>query len=168
MDTLSKIVGYALWVIAVWHAVTWAWGIRSYYRTGRGPHIGTCASGAAFVIAIAIAIRLGSPFHLLWVYPSAWAISMLPIFWRPLGSPYGRLVTIGCNHAEAERCREVLDNFRLRLIRGEVASNALREIAQDHPGEVEAIGKDAFVEEVKLSILLKGSIEDREISGAQR
>jgi ABC-type Co2+ transport system permease subunit len=77
---VTKIAGIALWVIATSMALAWAYGIRSYVKSGAGVTQMTVNTAMLFAVSVVVIPLTGiSPFHLLWMFPVAWLLGTLSL-----------------------------------------------------------------------------------------
>ena len=65
-----KVVEILLWIVGAVVTVSWAYGIRSYVRTGQGVTQQTLNQTMMFALALIIVPVFDlSPFQLLWMFP---------------------------------------------------------------------------------------------------
>ena len=105
-------IEFVLYGIAIFMAITWMVGIRTYTKRGTRPTMSTINTTVLFIASlITIPILEISALHFLWVYPVAIFIGMLSIF-RPfsilsiLGNILFKTVCLGLNFEEINKAEE--------------------------------------------------------------
>lgn len=75
-----QIVGVLLWIIGAVLAITWAYGVRSYVRSGKGVSQQTVNQTMLFALSLLVVALFGlSPFHLLWMFPAGFILGALSL-----------------------------------------------------------------------------------------
>jgi hypothetical protein len=96
------ILGWIIWAIVAVFALSWAYGLRRYAKTGRSvPTVVAVQTLFLWVIAVVFLFVHYNKLHMLWLVTISWLISFYPILgWRvPILSPLvlwftGRFVEI--------------------------------------------------------------------------
>jgi Ca2+/H+ antiporter len=67
-----EVLGWILWAAGLVLGLSWAYGVRTYVRTGRGVQQATVNQTMLMLAAVGAVPLVGfSPFHLLWLLPVA-------------------------------------------------------------------------------------------------
>lgn len=75
-----KYVGYAVYALCTFVAITWIIGIRTYTVRGSPPTRQTVNTAMLFVVSLVLAPSLSlSPLHLLWMFAVSLVIGMLSL-----------------------------------------------------------------------------------------
>jgi len=107
-----EIIEFVLYGIAIFMAITWMVGIRTYTKRGTRPAMSTVNTTALFIVSlITIPILEISAFHFLWIYPVAIFIGFLSIsppfsILSILGNILFNIVCLGLNFEEINRAEE--------------------------------------------------------------
>ena len=86
---MSQIIGWAIWSIVVFLAISFAFGCRTYAKTGRGFQWATgILTFFLWFIAVLFLVSDWNKFHILWVVPmSFFAATFLASRGIPILSP---------------------------------------------------------------------------------
>jgi hypothetical protein len=77
LDTMLNILGWTIWGIDAFLALSWAYGLRSYTKKGKPVPIATAVQTFFFwVIAIAFLLVGYSKLHILWLAPFSFFASL--------------------------------------------------------------------------------------------
>ena len=75
-----EVLGWILWIIGLIIGLSWAYGVRTYVRTGQGVQQQTVNQTALILLAVVAVPLLGlSPLNLLWMLPAAFVVGMLSL-----------------------------------------------------------------------------------------
>jgi len=75
-----QLVGILLWIVGSLITMFWAYGIRSYVRTGHGVSQQTVNQTMMFALSLIIVPIFGlSPFHLLWMFPVGFILGTISL-----------------------------------------------------------------------------------------
>ena len=112
MSVFMEIIEFVLYGIAIFMAITWMVGIRTYTKRGTRPAMSTVNTTVLFIASlITIPILEVSALHFLWIYPVAIFIGMLstsPPFsiLSILGNILFKIVCLGLNYEEINKAEE--------------------------------------------------------------
>jgi hypothetical protein len=104
---VMQVVGVLLWIGTAFITIFWAYGIRSYVRSGQGVSQQTVNQTMMFALSLIIVPIFGlSPFHLLWIFPVSFVFGMLSfVFPFSLlsvpGRTFGTICCIGLTQRQA-------------------------------------------------------------------
>lgn len=99
-----EIIGWLLWLFALSVPVVWIWEFRRIIGRGGGITQMSFNQAMLFTVSIATIPLAGwSPFHLLWMFPVAWAVGgplslILPVISIP-GRLFRAICCIGVAHS---------------------------------------------------------------------
>ena len=102
-----QLAGVLLWIVGALITMFWAYGIRSYVRSGQGVSQQTVNQTMMFVLSLIIVPILGfSPFHLLWMFPVSFVLGMLSLVFpfsllSVPGRTFGTICCIGVTQRQA-------------------------------------------------------------------
>lgn len=138
-----KIIGVILWIIVIWLAASFSWGVRKNVWSGFGVTMQTVNTAMLFSVqAIVVGVFGLNPLHFLWMIPLAFvlgSLSLLPPFslLSLVGTVYARLCCIGLDRDVANRNKERLDCFRQLLAAGHSRDEAMRMALEKYPRQGE-------------------------------
>jgi hypothetical protein len=102
-----QLVGILLWIVGALITMFWAYGIRSYVRTGQGVSQQTVNQTMMFGLSLVVVPIFGlSPFHLLWMFPVSFILGTLS-FVSPFsllsvpGRIFGAICCIGLTRSQS-------------------------------------------------------------------
>jgi hypothetical protein len=119
-----KLLGWILWVVGLVLGLSFAYGVRTYVRTGQGVQQATVNQTMLILAAVVAVPLLGfSPFHLLWLLPVAFIVGMLSLIFpfslvSLVGRPFGRICCLGLDRAEVARNTERVRRFQELIASG--------------------------------------------------
>lgn len=136
-----EIVGIILWVIVIWLALSFSWGVRKSTWSGFGASIQSTNMAMLFVAqAIAVAAFGLSPIHFLWMIPTAFVLGYMSIAFpfsliTPLGGLYGNLCCMGLDTDVVTQNKDRLDYARELISSGHPQDEATRMALEKFPGK---------------------------------
>ena len=110
-----QLVGVLLWFVGALITMFWAYGIRSYVRSGQGVSQQTVNQTMMFTLSLIIVLIFGfSPFHLLWMFPVGFVLGTLSLaFPLSLLSVPGRTFGAFCCIGLTRRDRQLVQSISL-------------------------------------------------------
>ena len=136
-----KIVEIILWIVIIWFATSFSWGVRKYTWSGFGVTIQSTNMAMLFVAqAIAVAVFGLSPLHFLWMIPVAFILGSMSIAFpfsliSSLGRLYGNLCCIGLDLEVVTQNKARLDYARELISSGYPQNEATRMALEKFPGK---------------------------------
>ena len=136
-----KIVEIILWIVVIWFALSFSWGIRKSTWSGFGVTIQSTNMAMLFVAqAIAVAVFGLSPLHFLWMIPVAFILGSMSIAFpfsliSSLGRLYGNLCCIGLDLEVVTQNKARLDYARELISSGYPQNEATRMALEKFPGK---------------------------------
>ena len=118
-----QLVGILLWIAGALVTIFWAYGIRSYVRTGQGVSQQTVNQTMMFAISLIVVPIFGlSSFHLLWMFPVSFALGTLSLMFpfsllSVPGRIFGVICCIGLTRRQSTGSINLFDkdgNYKLR------------------------------------------------------
>lgn len=134
------IAGMILWVVIVWLAASFSWGVRQNTWTGFGVTIQSTNMAMLFALqAIAVGALGISPLHFLWMIPLTFVIGMLSLAFpfsliTPIGRLYGELVCWGLDVQVVAQNKARLEYVRELVSSGRSRDEATRMALEKYPG----------------------------------
>ena len=134
------IVGIILWLIVIWLAVSFSWGVRQNTWTGFGVTIQSTNMAMLFVAqAIVVGAFDLSPLHFLWMIPLAFVLGGLSLAFpfsllSPIGNLYGRLCCLGLDADAVARNKARLEYVRELVSNGHSRDEATHMALEKYPG----------------------------------
>lgn len=135
--TGMEVLGWILWIIGLIIGLSWAYGVRTYVRTGQGVQQQTVNQTALILLAVVAVPLLGlSPLNLLWMLPAAFVVGMLSLAFpfsliSLIGMPFGELCCLGLSQDEITRNRERIERFQGLIASGISLEDAKQELDRD-------------------------------------
>ena len=136
-----KIVEIILWIVVIWFALSFSWGIRKSTWGGFGVTIQSTNIAMLFVAqAIAVGVFGLSPLHFLWMIPVAFILGSMSIAFpfsliSSLGRLYGNLCCIGLDLEVVTQNKARLDYARELISSGYPQNEATRMALEKFPGK---------------------------------
>jgi hypothetical protein len=102
-----QLVSVLLWIVGAVITMFWAYGIRSYVRSGQGVSQQTVNQTMMFALSLIIVPMFDfSPFHLLWMFPVSFVLGMLSLVFpfsllSVPGRAFGTICCIGVTQGQA-------------------------------------------------------------------
>ena len=134
-----RIVGVILWIVVVWLAASFSWGVRKYTRSGFGPTMQTVNTAMLFAVQAVLVGVLGlSPLHFLWTIPLAFLLGLMSLalpfsLLSILGNGYGMLCCTGLEQDVIDRNKKRLAYVRSLLSAGHSREEAMRMAVEKYP-----------------------------------
>lgn len=136
-DAMLVVLGWILWTFALVGGLSWAYGVRTYVRTGRGVTQLTVNQTMLMLAAIAAVPLLGlSPFHLLWMIPAAYIVGMFSLMFpfslvSLIGRPFGQICCLGLDHDEVTRNTRRVQRFQELVVGGTPPEDAKQQLERE-------------------------------------
>lgn len=134
------VVGIILWVIVIWLAVSFSWGVRQNTWTGFGVTIQSTNMAMLFAAqAIIVGTFDLSPLHFLWMIPLAFVLGGMSLVFpfsllSPIGNLYGRLCCLGLDAEVVAQNKARLEYVRELVSTGHSRDEATRMALEKYPG----------------------------------
>jgi len=110
-----QIIGYVVYAVGLFLAVTWLVGIRTYTAKGLGVTKQTVNTTMLFILALLLVPAFSlSALHLLWMFLAGWIVGTLSLVFpfsllSILGQVVFHIACIGLDPVEIQRRQEVAD-----------------------------------------------------------
>lgn len=127
-----EVLGWILWAVGLLLGLSWAYGVRTYVRTGQGVQQATVNQTMLMLAAVlAVPLLNFSPFHLLWLLPVAFIVGMLSLAFpfslvSVFGKPFGHICCLGLDGDEVARNTQRVERFR-ELVMGGMSPDEAKE-----------------------------------------
>lgn len=137
-----EIIGIILWIIVIWLALSFSWGVRKNTWSGFGVTIQSTNMAMLFVAqAIAVAAFGLSPLHFLWMIPATFVLGPMSLafpfsFITRLGRLYGHLCCMGLDSEVVTQNKARLDYARELISSGHPQDEATRMALEKFPGKL--------------------------------
>ncbi|GAB1235462.1 hypothetical protein [Ferrigenium sp. UT5] len=134
------IVGIVLWVIVIWLAASFSWGVRQNTSTGFGVTIQTTNTAMLFTAqAIVVGAFDLNPLHFLWMIPVSFIFGSLSLIapfslLSPVGNLYGRLCCLGLDAEVVAQNKARLRYVRELVSTGHSLDEATHMALEKYPG----------------------------------
>lgn len=132
-----EVLGWILWAVGLLLGLSWAYGVRSYVRTGQGVQQATVNQTMLMLAAVLAVLLLNfSPFHLLWLLPVVFIVGMLSSAFpfslvSILGKPFGHICCLGLDNDEVARTTQRVERFRELVMGGMSPEEAKEQLKQE-------------------------------------
>jgi len=127
-----EVVGWILWAVGLFFGLSFAYGVRTYVRTGQGVQQAT-VNQTMLMLGAVVAVPLldFSPFHLLWLLPVAFILGGLSLSFpfslvSLVGIPFGHICCLGLDRDEVARNTQRVQRFR-ELVMGGMSPEEAKE-----------------------------------------
>ena len=134
-----QVVTGLLWVISIYLAVSFSWGVRRNVWTGYGISIQTVNTAMLFTLqAILVWVCGWSALNFLWMIPTAWIAGTLSLAFpfsvlSILGKFYGPICCLGLDQEVVQVNRDRLAYARELLAAGYPQAEAMRLCREKYP-----------------------------------
>jgi len=135
-----RIVSVILWVIIIWLAASFSWGVRKKTWSGFGVTMQTVNTAMVFAVqAVVVGVLELSALHFLWMIPLAFILGSISLIFpfsllSILGKVYAGLCCIGLDREVVEQNKERLAYGRQLLAAGHSRDEAMRMVLDKYPG----------------------------------
>lgn len=136
-----EIVELILWIVVIWLALSFSWGVRQNTWSGFGVTIQSTNMAMLFVAQAIAVVAFGlSPLHFLWMIPAAFILGSMSIAFpfsliTPLGRLYGNLCCTGLDTDVVAQNKARLDYARDLISSGSPQDAATRMALEKFPGK---------------------------------